>query len=118
MARKRAVSDPPMAWQEAQDDSDTASPSSSDSDASYESESLDEDDYVADAAPIGSMATLRPYEKHEPPTALPATDDVIDASSLDADVDAWDTADDERYILRLQRDWPMMCARDAESAAP
>ena len=116
-----------MAWQEAQDDSDTASPSSSDSDASYESESLDEDDYVADAAPIGSMATLRPCEKKKPPmqwsplaapAAPPATDEVLDASSLDADVDAWDTADDERYILRLQRDWPMMCARDAESAAP
>lgn len=125
IARKRAVSDPPMAWQEAHNGSDAASSSSSDSDASYESDLLEEEEDAA-AAPIGSMATLRPHEKGVPQMhgsrleapASPPTEVVIDASSLDAEVDAWDTADDERYVLRLQRDWPMMCARDAGSATP
>lgn len=125
MARKRAVSDPPMAWQETHSDAASSSSSSSDSDASYESDRLEEEQDAA--APIGSMSTLRPFENDvgqmhcsplEAPDSSSPTDVVIEASSLDAELDASDRADDERYVLRLQRDWPMMCARDAELAAP
>lgn len=131
VARRRAVSDPPVAWtmpdsspdmldDESSETDVTGSDSSVMSDVSYEAE----DEAPYEMAPIGSDAPLVPTEVSEHAAWVPINDVIdsdsesVDGTQLDAHIDALDEADAARYVMRLRRDFMSTSVRNAESEVP